>query len=189
MKLVPQTTFDIDPTHFLLCIMYYFVRSHHLYHENDPTLLPHLVLELCIILCKWTTNTPLSPHPCQLPFNLYWNYVLCYELFSDIMLLNWPQRSLLSWRHRNDTTLVLELGIMLWNWAQRSFYIKYHQYHPLSDNTITIHHVLWFEILPMHNLTTGKLGTEIPLHQNWQHHPLSDNTITIHHVLCFEILI
>ena len=134
-------------THFVLCIMYYFVRSHHLYHDNDPTPLPHLVLELCIILWKWTTNTPLSPHLCQLPFNLYWNYVLCYELFSDIMLLNWPQRSLLSWRHRNDTTLVLELGIMLWNWAQRSFYIKYHQYHPLSDNTITIHHVLCFEIL------------------------------------------
>ena len=135
------------PTHFVLCILYYFVRSHHLYHENDPTLLPHLVLELCIILWKWTTNTPLSPHLCQLPFNLYWNYVLCYELFSDIMLLNWPQRSLLSWRHRNDTTLVLELGIMLWNWAPRSFNIKYHQYHPLSDNTITIHHVLCFEIL------------------------------------------
>ena len=75
-------------THFVLCIMYYFVRSHHLYHENDPTPLPHLVLELCIILWKWTTNIPLSPHPCQVPFNLYWNYVLC--LFSNIMLLNWP---------------------------------------------------------------------------------------------------
>ena len=77
----------------------------------------HCRLTICIELVELTNSIrrqdPNNNTDTETRCLVYWNYVLGYELFSDIMLLNWPQRSLLSLRHRNDTTLVLELGIVM----------------------------------------------------------------------------
>ena len=119
-------------------------------------------------------HTPQSPFP---PPMYLWSLI--------------SQRSLLSWRHHNDTTLVLELRIMLWNWAQGSFFeittttsdtpylyvlqlyqipsvpppLHQHHHHPLSILFGCI--MFWnTNIIPIHNMTMGKFLNR-SLTENW----------------------
>ena len=147
-------------------IMYHIMKM-----DNEHTPLPppmstpiQFVLELCIML--WI---------------VLWYHVI--KLATEITFVLKASQ-----RHHPCIGIryyVMKLGteILLYQIPSVSPPLRQHHHHPpciMFWNT---------NIIPMHNMTMGKLGTEIPLHQNRQHHPLSDNTITIHHVLCFEILI